>query len=600
MEKTSPSIFYQEQLEKFSTNANELENQDTLIASTRGLVFLSAIGVAFGIWRYQALSVEWIWVPIAIFAVLMFIHGKVLRKKKLAQDACLYYRTGINRLQNSWHGIGDSGERFLDANHPYTSDLDIFGKGSLFQFMNFSQTSLGEDCLAQWLSEVPDAEGIKKRQNAVKELAGETKLFEEYALLYPELKKDFNQSYLEQWSQKPAFPIPASIRWIATGLGFSMFGSVLCLLGMEISPLVGLLSLITVLSVIVLTFLYRNQIRVLAADADKAGSGLDVLSSVMELIEKKQFQSELFQEIKNRLETEGVEPSKRITQLHNRIQNLNNSTQNQFFAPISFALCLPIHFIHSLEVWRSKVGVHLPEWLSAVGEFEALLSLARYTYEHPEDIFPKISSTGSRFEAENLGHPLVDNSICVRNNVTLNEQTKLIMISGSNMSGKSTMLRTIGTNAVLSFAGAPVRASGLQISPFIIGTAMRIQDSLQDGKSLFYAVLSRLKSVIELAGNQPPLLFLLDEILHGTNSHDRRVGAEGIIKGLIEKNAIGLVTTHDLELTKIVDQVENHAINIHFQDQIENGEMTFDYKIHPGVVEKSNALELMKIVGLEF
>lgn len=601
MDTSSPSTFYQAQSEHYFSELSELAQKDSLYATFRGLCFLAGVGLTVAIWSFHLLSPAWLLLPVVLFILLIFGHGKIIKRKKKAEAAVEYYRRCLKRLENQWQSFGETGKRFLDSSHPYTSDLDIFGPSSLFQLINYSQTTLGEDCLADWLSTVPESSTILKRQEAIRELSGKGKLFEEYALLYPNHQNEFNQSYLEEWSQKPAFPIPRQIRSIATILGLSMVGAVLAFLNIKpLPPFLGLLSLLAILGVVVLTFLYRKEIRALAIDADKAGSGLDVLSSVMKLIEKQDFESELFQEIRNRLETEGVNPSQRISQLHNRIQNLNNTTQNQFFAPISFVFCLPIHFIHALEVWRSKVGVHVPDWLSAVGEFETLLCLARYAYEHPEDQYPEIRSEGTRFEAVKMGHPLVENSICVRNDISLNDQTQLIMVSGSNMSGKSTLLRTIGSNAILSYAGVPVRAAKLSISPMIIGTAMRIQDSLQDGRSLFYAVLNRLKQVIDLAGKEPPLLFLLDEILHGTNSHDRRVGAEGIIRNLVEKNAIGLVTTHDLELTRIVQEFGDHAINIHFQDEIKDGEMTFDYKIHPGVVEKSNALELMKIVGLKF
>ena len=187
----------------------------------------------------------------------------------------------------------------------------------------------------------------------------------------------------------------------------------------------------------------------------------------------------------------------------------------------------------------------------------------------------------------------------MRNDLALGGELRLVLVSGSNMSGKSTLLRTVGTNVVLALAGAPVRAKRLRVSRFQVGTAMRVNDSLQAGASLFYAVIRRLKSVVELAGRDPTLLFLLDEILQGTNSHDRRVGAEGVIRKLVESGAIGLVTTHDLALTKIVESLGSRAVNIHFEDRLINGRMTFDYRIRPGVVERSNALELMRMMGLE-
>jgi DNA mismatch repair ATPase MutS len=187
----------------------------------------------------------------------------------------------------------------------------------------------------------------------------------------------------------------------------------------------------------------------------------------------------------------------------------------------------------------------------------------------------------------------------VCNDVSLNKETRILIVSGSNMSGKSTLLRTIGINAVLAFAGAPVRARHLRISPLVIGSSIRVRDSLQEGTSRFYAEITRLRKIVELADSQLPLLFLLDELLHGTNSHDRRIGAEAVIKGLAAKGAIGLLTTHDLALSSIADALAPHAVNVHFEDHLENGKMVFDYRLHPGVVRKSNALELMRSIGLD-
>ncbi|MGV3724549.1 MAG: MutS-related protein, partial [Actinomycetota bacterium] len=229
----------------------------------------------------------------------------------------------------------------------------------------------------------------------------------------------------------------------------------------------------------------------------------------------------------------------------------------------------------------------------------ALSSLAGYAYEHPSDPFPEIADDGRTFSAEGLGHPLLPAAKCVRNDLRLDDDLRLIVISGSNMSGKSTLMRAVGVNTVLALAGAPVRAQSLRVSPLAIGASIRIQDSLQEGISHFYAEILRLRQVVELSRGALPLLFLLDEILHGTNSHDRLIGAEAVVRSLVANGAIGLVSTHDLALARIVDDPALRAINAHFEDQIVEGKMQFDYHLRPGVVQKSNALELMRSVGLD-
>jgi DNA mismatch repair ATPase MutS len=203
------------------------------------------------------------------------------------------------------------------------------------------------------------------------------------------------------------------------------------------------------------------------------------------------------------------------------------------------------------------------------------------------------------FAGEDVGHPLIPSERCVRNSVRLENPLQVLIVSGSNMSGKSTLLRTVGINAVLAFTGAPVRAGRLRLSLLAIGATLRIQDSLQEGSSRFYAEISRLSVLMKMAGGALPLLFLLDEILHGTNSHDRQIGAEAIVRGFLERRAIGLVTTHDLALAQVAEALAPRAINVCFEDHFENGKLVFDYRMRPGVVRKSNALALMRSVGLD-
>jgi len=233
------------------------------------------------------------------------------------------------------------------------------------------------------------------------------------------------------------------------------------------------------------------------------------------------------------------------------------------------------------------------------GEFEALSSLAGYAFEHPADPFPTIVGQGPGVEGIGLAHPLLPAARVVANDVALGTDVRVLVVSGSNMSGKSTLLRTLGVNVVLALAGAPVRAQRMAVSPVALGATLRIQDSLQAGKSRFFAEITRLKQIVDLANGPIPVLFLLDELLAGTNSHDRRLGAAGIVQGLVDKGAIGLVTTHDLALAEVVSDLGVHARNVHFSDTFEEGQMRFDYRMREGVVRTSNALALMRSIGLE-
>jgi DNA mismatch repair ATPase MutS len=252
-----------------------------------------------------------------------------------------------------------------------------------------------------------------------------------------------------------------------------------------------------------------------------------------------------------------------------------------------------------LDGWRRTSGPAVARWLAAVGEIEALCCLAAYSYECPDDPFPEVEDGVALFAAEGLGHPLLPRARCVRNDLSLGDGVRVLIVSGSNMAGKSTLLRAAGVSAVLALAGAPVRARRLRLSPLAVGATLRVQDSLQAGKSRFYAEVLRVRRLLDMARGRPPLLFLLDELFQGTNSADRRAGAEAIIRQLAGAGAVGLVTTHDLALTEIADHLGGQAANVHFEDAFAGAEITFDYRMRPGVVRHTNGLALMRAVGIE-
>jgi DNA mismatch repair ATPase MutS len=275
---------------------------------------------------------------------------------------------------------------------------------------------------------------------------------------------------------------------------------------------------------------------------------------------------------------------------------LLDSRDNTFVRVFGPLLLWTTQLAMGVEAWRAENGPRVPAWLDAVSEIEALSSLANYAWEHPSDPFPEFTATESVFDAVGLGHPLLPEDRCVRNSLTLADPLRLLIVSGSNMSGKSTLLRTVGVNTVLALAGAPVRAERLTLTRLSLGASIRTVDSLEEGHSRFMAEILRLKQVLELA---PPSLFLLDELLHGTNSHDRALGSEGLIRALLARGAVGLVTTHDLSLARVADELAPVAANVHFEDRLEGGRLVFDYRMRPGIVARSNALDLMRAVGLD-
>ncbi len=333
-------------------------------------------------------------------------------------------------------------------------------------------------------------------------------------------------------------------------------------------------------------------------DVDEAGHDLGLLSGVLGRLEVERFTSARLATLRAELDVDGQPPSRRIARL-NLLTDLMDSREHFLVRLIGPMLLWDLHLVYAIERWRRTSGPAVRRWLVAVGEIEALSSLAGYHYEHPNDVFPELISGTPCFDGDELGHPLLPESVMVRNDVRLAGELRVLVVSGSNMSGKSTLLRTLGVNAVLAQAGAPVRAKRLRLTPLSIGASIHIQDSLQGGVSRFYAEITRLGLIMRRAADSPPVLFLIDELLHGTNSHDRRIGAEAIVRSLVDRGAIGLVTTHDLALAHVADALGARGANVHFQDVLEDGRMRFDYRMRPGVVQKSNALALMRSVGLD-
>jgi hypothetical protein len=409
-----------------------------------------------------------------LFVALILAQDSVEDRLKQARRATAYWERCLRRLADRWRGDGAPGDRYSDEAHLYAGDLDLFGRGSLFELLCQARTRLGEDTLAAWLRDPVAPEVIRQRQQAVAELAPKIELRERIAILDAEVRDDLDQNRLSAWASETAWPISGLVRAATVVLSIVTLATLIVLCAWNIVfPFAFMLIVQSLVAVS-----HGRHIRRLAQTADEAASGLSILSQVLAILEQEQFSAPLLTDIRRRLDTQGLPPSRQIARLQRLIDYLNNSLRNQVFATIAFVLGLPVHLVHAIEVWRGEVGPHIPDWLRAVGEFEALACLAGFAYERPDHPFPEILDGGSCFEATAIGHPVIPKTLCVSNDVALDERTRLILISGSNMSGKSTMLRTIGTNLVLAQAGAPVRAQRLATSTFRIGTAMRIHDSL--------------------------------------------------------------------------------------------------------------------------
>jgi hypothetical protein len=593
--ESTPREEYERREARYRERAADDARREERISRARLAVALAAAALigwlAFGGGR---LSSWWLVAPAAAFAILLAVHRRVRRRRLRAERGVAYYRRGIARLDGQWAGTGRTGARFADPHHPYAGDLDVFGEGSLYELLCEARTSMGEATLAAWLLAPSQPEAVRARQGAVQALTPRLDLREDLAVLGEEVAATVRPDALVSIATASARPPSVRLRLGAA----SVTGVTLAIVGLwAIGWAPPILVVVALLAQGVVD--WRLRARVQAADQAVAGHGpdLELLAVVLERFERESGASPLLERLQADLITDGQRPSQAVRKLRVWV-DLLDSRRNQFFAPLALASMWGVHCALAIEAWRDRHGPSVGKWLAAVGQLEALCSLAGYAWEHPADPYPTLEEGEARFEAEALGHPLIAEDRCVRNDVALGGDTSVLMVSGSNMSGKSTLLRAVGTNAVLAQAGAPVRASRLRLSPLTLGATLGIRDSLQEGTSRFYAELVRLRDIVRIAAGPVPLLFLLDEILHGTNSHDRRLGAAAVVRGLVERGAIGLVTTHDLALSEVVDDPAVRAVNVHFEDQLVDGQMVFDYRMRPGVVRTSNALALMRTLGL--
>jgi MutS domain V len=615
---SAPAAEYARRLDERRRRTERLARQERLAGNGRVVVFLAGLLLVWLAFGAHALSAWWLLLPVAVYAALLVRHERVTRAWHRAKRAVAFYENGLARLAHDWKGRGQNGARFLDDSHPYASDLDLFGAGSLFELLCTARTRTGEDTLAGWLRRPAAPDEVRARQAAVAELKPLLDLREDLALLGGDVPAGVDFDALAAWGAEPPLLMRQWPRWAALALGVltttALVGWGLALFGLldDSTPFGrfflawGSLPFGALLAVqLAFAAWLRGRVERVLTAVERRGRDLALLASVLARLEEATFTAPRLCELHAALETTNhpgsgrpVPPSERIAQLGNLL-DLLHSRRNQLFAPLAYLLMWGTQMAHAIEAWRALAGPAIGRWLAVVGQFEALCSLAAYAYENPDDPFPEIVTGEVCYEGEELGHPLLPAPRCVRNGLGLADGLRLLVVSGSNMSGKSTFLRTVGINAVLALAGAPVRARRLRLSPLAVGATLRIQDSLQAGRSRFYAEILRVRQIVDLSRGPLPLLFLLDELFAGTNSHDRRLGAEAVVRGLVEAGALGLVTTHDLSLTQIADRLGPRAANVHFADHFENGVMHFDYRLHPGVVQHSNALALMRAVGLE-
>jgi MutS domain V len=589
----SPATEYSERLEARAAQVVEHDRRHVLVGNLRLLIFFAGVAIAWLALARHVMSQAWLAIPVIIFALLAAYHSRILRARILAERASNFYRIGLARIGDDWTGVGEAGDRFADSHHVYASDLDLFGRGGLFQLLSTARTRMGEDTLARWLLSPAPTSEILARQHAVADLRPRLDLRETLAVLGEDAGVGVHPPELLDWAESPNV-LPTSYR--AIGIILAAGAVATAIIWAMWDRALPFLSVIAVEAI--LTYRLRHRLDPVLHQTEHTFESLDLLSAILARFECETFTAARMRQIAATLTSHQVPGSRAIARLR-KIVDWSMSRENLFLRILDIPLMYSLQVAIAAENWRRAHGKAVRGWLESVGEIEAVLSLAAYSYEHPSDPFPEFDEGPAIFEAKALAHPLLPAITCVSNDVRLNRDTRVLLVSGSNMSGKSTLLRAVGINTVLAMAGAPVRAARLRLTNLQVGASIRVNDSLQEGSSRFYAEIKRLRQIWELATHKPDLIFLLDELLQGTNSKDRQIGAEGLLHALVQRGAIGLVTTHDLALAEIERSFGQQVSNVHFQDELHDGRISFDYRLRPGVVTKSNGLALMRSIGLD-
>jgi hypothetical protein len=590
----NPREAYLHRQARFEALRTHLASVDARMGAARmlavALIILTVLLTGIG----PRISGLWLLLPIAAFTALVTYHVAIRRKRARAERAIAFYEARIARIDDRWVGTGADSERFDTPHHVYAADIDLFGRGSLFELLSAARTRMGEETLARWLQAPADAETIGARNASIADLRERLDLREDFALEGESPRVGVQPDALLQWSRTENALEGWHIRAVAFVLpALAIASAVIASMGGTITPLL----LVLAVEALVL-YRLREGIQRVIRDTESAFEDLRLLARLLMRAEREAFTAEPLRKLVERLSSHALPASTTIGRL-STIVGFVEGRRNIMLALLQLPLMYPLQTALAAERWRKAHGAAVAPWIEVLGELEALLSLAAYAYEHPADTFAELVEGAACFEAQALGHPLLPAAQCVRNDVSLCGATRVLLVSGSNMSGKSTLLRTVGINTVLAMAGAPVRAASLRLTPLQVGASIRVNDSLHEGSSRFYAEITRLKQIVQLMDGALPLLFLLDELLQGTNSKDRRTGAEGIVQAFMQRGAIGLVSTHDLALTDFELPDAGALRNVHFEDAIVDGRMTFDFHLRDGVVTRSNGVELMRSIGLK-
>ncbi len=599
MREENPEKVYRERIRIFELQIQVLKKKETWLSIVK---LLAVIGGIFCLYR---LANKFTLFPglafilvVALFICAVAIHENIIKRRKFLEALKAINENEIKAINGEFLEL-DPGDEFFSIEHDYSSDLDIFGKQSVFHYLNRTTTSIGKKFLAAWLREFPEnlkAEEQKQKQEAVQELAEKIELrqnIQAHGMFIEDSLKRLES--FQGVFDEPTAVLNKKILLVFIHVFPLITVGAVVLIFFRVSWLVAL-SMMLIQGLVNRTM--KEQRQRLYSLLSRQAKILTAYSRIMREIENEDFSCKRLAELRAELFVKNRAASFHIKKMSTILAYFDLRRSREFHGIFNNLLFWDLHCVYRIERWKKRVGPVVHQWFDVIGNFDALSSFANSFFNNPDWTMPEICDSEFKFEAESIGHPLIPRAENVRNDITLGNKRNILIVTGPNMAGKTTFLKTLGVNVVLGLAGAPVCAKQFVISPFKVYTSMKVTDSLDKKLSLFYAELQRLKMIMDAISRKEPVFFLIDEMLKGTNEYDRHKGAIALIRQLVESDTDGVLATHDLELTKLEKEFPDDIANYHFDGYIEDDKLLFDYILRKGVCQSSNALALMKKVGL--
>lgn len=593
----NPENHYTERLSLTEGQLQQVKKQIFRISMLRLALFIAGIAGLYFFFNQTTLLIICICLTFLPLFILVKIHNRFFIRKEWLETQARIIQEELQALSGDYSSFED-GKEYVNPEHPYSFDLDIFGRRSLFQSINRTCTFFGKNRLAKWLqNHLHEKTSIEKRQEMVREISEHTLFREQFrvaGLVHHGQSSDGEK--IQAWSQSPAQYLHAG--WVKAFIwGVPVINSLLL-----ITSLAGWTSFswlgLSFGIFLVLSFGIIKRATYIQETYGKQLKSLNGYARLIALAKAENWKSAGMQELMERFNLNGQSPIQALQQLSKELDRLDLRNNQFLYVLLEGSIFFQLQEIVRIERWKARYGQHISKWLETVGELDALCSLGTFAYNHPQYTYPELTEKPFCFLATQMGHPLMPASQCVKNDATIPSRPFFLIITGSNMAGKSTYLRTIGVNYLLACIGAPVCCERLKLYPNQLITSLRTSDSLSDNESYFFAELKRLKRIIDLLNQGQQLFIILDEILKGTNSMDKQKGSFDLIRQFMQLKANGIIATHDLLLGSLIKQFPEEIRNYCFEADIKENELTFSYKLREGVAQNMNACFLMKKMGI--